>query len=273
MKALINPLLLLICIVLLAFGSQSPEHEQMWDYLPWVLGLCATAFCVNGVLALSRALSHRPALLSVGWSVVFIVFGSVTWALAPTKGDDSLSAAERQEMQARVKAWRAGGDPYAVDDNGDSLLLLAAGLGREDVLKSLLDDKDSLAQRADDYARAAHRAAERNRAGSLRLMLGAGLPADARAEGMNALHVAALYKAQRAAAVLLEHGADANAADALEGSTPLHHAVMADDAAMVALLLQHGADPKKADAEGREAASYARSEAVEAALRGEEVAR
>ncbi len=272
MKALVNPLLLLLCIILLACGFHSSEAEGVWAYLPWVLGLCATAFCVNGVLALSRALSHRPAMLSVGWAVVFIVFGSVAWALTPAKEDDSLSTAERQVLRDRVTAWRNGADPYALDDNGDSLLLLAAGLGREDVLKSLLEAPDALSEHAEDYACAAHRAAERNRAGSLRLLLEAGVPVDARIEGMSALHVAALHKAHRAATVLLERGADANLGD-VDGSTPLHLAVTADDAVMVAQLLQHGADPSKVDAEGRDAASNVRSEAVDAALRGEEVPR
>ncbi len=273
MKALVNPLLLLLCIVLLAFGSVGEEPERMWDYLPWVLGLCATAFCVNAVLALSRSFSRRPAMLSVGWAVVFIVFGSVAWSLAPSDEDDSVSAQERQELRERVKAWREGGNPYELDDNGDSLLLLAAGLGDEGVLRRLLREDDAaLTEHAAQYAAAAMRAAERNRADSLRLLFDEGLSPDVRVEGMTLLHVAAMNKSRRAATFLLERGAKVNAPDE-DGATPLHCAVVADDAVMVSLLVQQGANAAQPDAEGRDAASYARSEAVEAALRGEEVAR
>ncbi len=272
MKALVNPLLLLLCIVLLACGSLAPEPEGIWDFLPCVLGLCATAFCVNAVLALSRALSRRPALVGVMWAVIFVIFGSVAWVLAPAEEDGSVTAQERQVLRERVRDWRAGADAYAVDANGDSLLLLAAGLGREDVLTKLLADREALAAHAAHYALAAQRAAERNRMGCLRLLLEAGVSPNALAEGQAPLHAAASNRARRVAVFLLERGADANVADE-EGLTPLHRAVVADDAPMVAILLQRGADPKRVDGAGRDAASYARSEAVEAALRGEEVAR
>ncbi len=275
MKAFINPLLLILCILLLAFGATTwlqalggttpPDEAAQLSSAEWVLYICLMAVIVNGALGLARALSQRPSLPSIGWAVLFLLFGSSVWAITRTPVE-SLTSAEKQLLAERVIAWQGGQlNPYSPDENGDSLLTLAAGLGQQDLLADLLADPSALQAHPDAFARAAHRAAERNRDNTLRQLLAAGLPPDARWEGMTILHTATLCRAHRALACLLELGAPVNETDA-DDATPLHHAVLADDEEAIRLLLQHGADPTLGDADGRTPASYARSESILNAL-------
>ncbi len=257
MKAFANPLLLIICILLLTFGQVVPAAETSGVAETWALTLCLLGVIINGTLGTARAMSGYPSVQPIGWAVGFLVFGGVVWTLVSAESMGGVSSQERLLLRERVKAWHAGElSPYAMDENGDCVLTLAAGLGKEDVVSDLFAEAP-----ADIRARAAHRAAERNRTQVLRALHAAGLPMDARVEGLTPLHAAVFSKAHRAAACLLELGAPVNAADA-DGATPLHHAVLAEDAAMVRLLLLHGADPSLLDADGRDAASYARSEAL-----------
>ncbi len=268
MKPFLNPLLFLLCILLLVFGyvAAAPGEGGSSSIDTWVLTLCLLGVIINGTLGVARALTARPSVQSFGWAVGFLVFGSVVWALVSGDNTVGVSAQERAALHQRVEAWKNGQqNPWALDENGDSVLILAAGLGQEEVVSELLADAASVAAHADTLVRAAHRAAERNREAVLRQLLAAGAPADARHEGMTLLHTAALNQARRAAACLLELGASANAATA-DGSTPLHHAVLAEDEPMVRLLMQHGANPVQTDADGRNAASYARSERIIEAL-------
>ncbi len=268
MKAFLNPLLLVICVLLLAFGYASSASGEEGGSLAetWVLTLCLLGAIINGTLGVARVLTRRPAVACIAWAVGYLLFGSMAWVFVSGESTPSLSAQERALLEKKVEAWQAGQlDPYAPDDNGDSVLTLAAGLGRMDILHKVSTPGHALVH-AEAFARAAHRAAERDRAAVLEQFADiAYVPVDARAEGMTPLHTAALHKARRAAAELLERGADVHAA-AVDGLTPLHNAVLVDDEAMVHLLLEHGADPKRVDADGRDAASYARSEGILNAL-------
>ncbi len=265
MKAFTNPLLLLVCILLLAFAYVSAAEGQQTVAVvnTWVLTLCLLGVIINGTLGVARALTGRPSLESLGWAVGFLIFGSVVWTLVSSEGMESVSSQERALLEQQVEAWQAGRqDPWHVDANGDCIVTLAAGLGKMDVLHAVVQGEG----RADVLAQAVHCAAERNREQVLQLLIPAKVSADARLEdGSTPLHAAAIHRAHRAAACLLERGANVNAAME-DGSTPLHHAVLADDAGMVRLLLQHGADPARLNADGRDAASYARTEAVSEAL-------
>ncbi len=274
MKSLVNPLLLVLCILLLVFGIGSFLEGVAQGELPadkgmscadWVIYLCIMAVIVNGALGLARALAHRPSLLNIAWAVVFLIFGCCVWTLSQNE-EQSLAEREAVQLQERLDAWQGGQlSPFAVDDHGDCVLTLAAGLGREDIIADVLADAGANGYHQDALVRAAHRAAERNREQVLLQLHAAGVSPDARLQDVTLLHAAALHKARRAAACLLELGASPNATMA-EGSTPLHHAVLAEDEAMVQLLLQHGADPALTDADGRDAASYARSESIVNAL-------
>ncbi len=271
MKPLVNPLLLLACILLMASGALASGESGRLQFEGWVLALCLVAFLVNGALALARALSRYPSFESVGWSVIFFIFGGAVWVLLADDGHTSVSSLERATLRQRMKNWQEGGDPYAMDENGDSVLLLAAGLGKEKVLARLLQEKaGALAAHEELYAAAAMRAAERNQVAVLRQLAAVGVPVDARVEGMTPLHAAVLNQAHRSAACLLEMGAPVNVKD-IDGATPLHHAVLAEDHEMVLLLMQHGADPDIEDEQGRKPASYAHDEEMESILAMEEV--
>ncbi len=267
MKALANPLLLLAGIVLLAADSTvAAEGDAQLEGV--LLALCVLGFIVNVTLALARAVSARPAVACVLWAVAFLLFGSASWLLVSDDGPGSVTAQERISLRHHLKDWRAGGDPYALDEDGDSLLLLAAGLGRGKLITRLLEaDADALRAQPAQYAAALHRAAERNRVDVLRLLVAQGVPVDARVGEATALHAAALAGTRLSAACLLELGASVNAAGE-DAATPLHYAVEAEDAAMVRLLVQHGADPAQPDSEGNGAACYARTEEIDAALNG-----
>ncbi len=265
MKAFLNPLLLVASILLLAFGyiSSASGGEDGGVVETWVLTLCLLGVIINGTLGVARALTRRPSVQSMGWAVAFLIFGCVVWALVSGENTAGVSSQERAALHLREDAWRAGRqDPWALDENGDCVLVLAAGLGHEALVADLLEEARATGGHADVLVRAAHRAAARNREQVMRLLLAAdGVGADARLMDMTLLHTAALSKARRAAACLLELGANPNVTT-VDGSTPLHHAVLAEDVEMVRLLLQHGADAKKADADGRDAASYARTEGM-----------
>ncbi len=269
MKAFVNPLLFLVCILLLVFSALPSGGGVAF----WGLLLCVVAIITNGTLGVARALTGRPSIGSLAWAVGFLVFGSMVWVLISAEGGESQSAQERALLEQRVAGWKAGQlDPYALDENGDGVVTLAAGVGNMDVLRAV-GSAEAAEAYADVFARAIHRAAERNRDAVIEeLCLAISVPVDARVEGMTPLHTASLNRARRAAEVLLKLGADANAASA-DGSTPLHNAVLADDAELVHLLMQHNADPKRLNADGRDAASYARSEEVEAALHSQPAAR
>ena len=270
MKLLVNPLLLLVCIILMAFGTSDAVSADSLRLELWVLALCLMAVIINGALGLARALARRASLVSIGWAVVFLIFGGATWMLMSEQEPGSVSSQERHTLHERMKNWRAGGDPYALDENGDCVPVLAAGLGREEILNRLLEEDEAAMQRhATLYATAAMRAAEHNREDALRLLISHGVAVNARVEGITLLHAAAVNRARRSVACLLALGADVNAQDA-DGATPLHEAVLAEDDAIVRMLVQHGADPTLTDAEGRDAASYVRNEEMEAALAGKE---
>ncbi len=262
MRAFINPLLLVACILLLVVGAASPA----WTVTPWVLLVCIVAFVSNGTLGMARALTGRPSVQPLGWAVGFLMFGCVVWSLVSDGGMESVSSQERALLEQRLKAWKSGQvSPWHVDENGDCVLTLAAGLGRVDVIRDPdLSINDPIS--GVGYVAAAHRAAERNREEVLRALIPQRVAVDTRMGGMTPLHAATMHRASRAVTCLLELGADVHAVDA-EGMTPLHCAVLAEDAALVRVLLQHGADPSRLDNEGRDAASYARSEEVESALR------
>ncbi len=266
MKAFLNPLLFLACILLFVTGYLSAEEQGAAMLNTWAFTLCLVGVVVNGTLGIARMLAQRPGAQVMGWAVGYLVLGSVAWSLVSSDEELSVTAQERTLLRERVEAWKSGKlDPYAMDEYGESIISLAAGLGKTAILReALVEGAASFYPEA--VASAAHRAAERDRVEALDLLFGiAYLPVSARWQGQALLHTAALHKARRVAVRLLAPGVDANVRND-DGATPLHCAALAEDAAMVRLLLQHGADPALLDADGRDAASYARSEAVSEAL-------
>lgn len=253
MRDYANPLLLLVVVVLLACHVGGLCGSDACHV--WVLSLCATAFIVDAALAVARAVTHRRALMSVVWSVVFLIVGSCAWVMGSTSAADDEELIAYQELK---QAYSQGANPFAVDAHGDCLFTVAASVGRESVVKELLQAGNVAPEL---LAEAGRRAAENGRAGVLQVLLAAGLPVDA-AVGHTTLLCAAAQNARlNTINQLLTLGADPNLADA-EGTTPLMYAVQADNASAVNRLLQAGADVNRVDADGRAAASYARSSNV-----------
>ncbi len=270
MKAFLNPLLLTVCILLMVsdYVSAAVGDEAVPVLDSWVLTLCLLGVVINGTLGVARGLTQRSsALPCLSWSVAFLLLGCIVWSFVSGPEPERISSQERALLRERVDSWRAGIlDPFTLDENGDGIATLAASLGEEELLAEVLADAAAVQTHAEVLVRAVHRAAERNREQVLRQLLAAGVPVDARLEGLTPLHAAALGQARESAACLLEQGAAVNAGVEDDGATPLHQAVLADDEEMVLLLLRHGADPHLPDAAGRDAASYARTEGIIEAL-------
>jgi len=141
-------------------------------------------------------------------------------------------------------------------------VLDAAAAGRLDVLRLHLEsDQDALAARSPEGFTPLHLAAFFGGAGAVRMLLVAGMPADADQENPNRvrpLHSAVAAGDVEAAEALLDAGADPDAVQQ-GGYTPLLAAAHSDDAMMAALLLRHGADPTLAADDGRDPAAMAGS--------------
>lgn len=254
MRDYVNPLVLLAVMALLACRMSGVGSAGTLDV--WLLTLCVTAFIADATLAVARAMTHRRALMSVVWAVVYLVLGSCVWVMrsAPAAVDEEFTA--YLELQS---AYRQGADPLAADDEGDCLFTVAASLGGESVVRELLQKHSPVPGAL--LAEAGRRASENGKASVLKLLLEAGLPADAAVESTTLLCAAAQNARLNTMKLLLEQGASPNLADA-EGVTPLMHAVLADFAPAVRILLLSGANTEAVDANGRDASSYSRSAAV-----------
>lgn len=258
MRDYANPLLLLVVVILLACRMSGLGNAVSWDAS--LLALCVTAFVVDAALAVARAMSRRRALMSTVWAMVYLVLGSCVWVVS---GGSASEEGELSDLQRLEAACAAGGDPLAVDENGDSLLTVAASVGRLRVVEKVLTCGTPVP--AQQLHEAARRAAENGRDRVLERLLVAGVAPDTAVDSTTLLCAAAQNAQKKTVALLLQRGASARLADA-EGTTPLIHAVIADSAPVVQQLLQAGADVTATDAAGRDAASYVRSNKVEAAL-------
>ena len=131
-------------------------------------------------------------------------------------------------------------------------VLDAAATGRLDVLREQIEaDPDALAARSPEGFTPLHLAAFFGGGAAVRLLLAAGMDADADQENparVRPLHSAVAARDHDAARALLEAGADADCVQQ-GGFTPLLAAAHHDDAEMAELLLRHGADRTLAAAE------------------------
>lgn len=264
MKVFANPILLLIVMALLTWkiiGTEVAEDNPLLQPDIWVLCLCVTGCVVNGALSIAKALTHRAPLMGVVWSVMFLVLGCCAWVVV-THGD-AASRADERAYAAMKEAWHSQqAEPYAVNDEGQSLITLAAALGKTNDLKKLLQ----LPLPENQKVTAAFRAAEQGKKDALALLIQTGgVSPNAAAEESTLLCTAVCQGRKETAKALLLMGANVNLADA-EGLTPLMHAVIGEDVVAVRLLLDSGANVSATTPDGRDAASYSNAENISSLL-------
>ncbi|MBX3577058.1 MAG: ankyrin repeat domain-containing protein [Rhizobiaceae bacterium] len=146
-----------------------------------------------------------------------------------------------------------GADPARRDVNRERALMRAAVKGHADVIELLLAAGEPADSADDPYGVSPlHAAALAGRVDAARVLLAAGADAGNRDQGGETpLHAATTYGFAEIVAMLLAAGADPNAVDRTFGRTPVHKAAADDDAAPLARLLEAGGDPSRADRDGR----------------------
>ena len=176
-------------------------------------------------------------------------------ALASARDEAGLSAvliARYHRHDAALEALLAAQPELDVLD--------AAATGRVDVLRSHISaSRDALCARSPEGFTPLHLAAFFGGAEAVRLLLVAGMHADADQDNparVRPLHSAVAARDHDAARALLEAGADPDCVQQ-GGFTPLLAAAHHDDAEMAKLLLEHGADPTLAADDGRDPAAMA----------------
>lgn len=264
MKAFVNPFILLIVMGLFAWGL-TDRAEYGTDAGLWAVVVCATAFVVNGALCLSRGLTHRPALMSAVWTVVYLILSACGFILLNTPTDD-IYAEDKAALSEQLKGWKeAGKSPFANErEEQECLIVLAAGLGKNHLLRQLLELPEA-AKNADVLAKAAKAAAENKQKKALSLLLEAGVPVDAVSDGSSLLCTAVVNGNRDIVKFLLEKGANATLPDA-DGVSPIMHAVINDDLTSAGALMKHGANPAAKAKDGRDAFSCSRTAEMDEVL-------
>ena len=264
MRDYANPVLLFLITALFAWAmSDLPLSESAWAQPGlWLLTLCATGCLVNGALSIARGLAHRPVLGGIVWAMVHLILGSCAWAYLAQ--DDSVDRAELAKYRALIEQRELS--PYTADDEGDTLLSLAAGLGKDAVVRRLLAQHPHGEAEAPALTHAAWHAAQNGRDKALRVLLAAGVSPDADIADTTLLAAAVNSGRLKAVTALVENGADVNRAD-LEGNTPFLHAVINGDLSTARYLREHGADPHTPNRDGRTPADYSRSDKLDALMK------
>ncbi len=257
MRDVFNPLALLAVLLMLAMRVTSTEAEMVSTLDMLMLTLCTVGMVISAVLGVARMLVHRRALMPIVWALVYLIVGCCIWSISfaqPEAGDDTAAYSKLYD------AYLAGENPWAENEEGDTLPELAAAMGKRQVLSELLQEQTP-PMPPELKAASACAAAAAGKVACLELLLDAGVSVDARYAGNTLLNAAAQNGMTDTMQLLLRRGADVNAADD-DGMTPLMNAAMVDRSAPTRLLLEYGAERGLRDASGRDAASYARSEEV-----------
>ena len=264
MKDITNPILLLIVIALLSWKvSMGIETNAKVEIA--LLTLCVTGFVVNGLLGIARALARRKALMSVVWSVVFLIFCSCSWVTLRQEKDYREELAAYNELNAKWQQEHT--TPFTlVDREGRSLLELAAILGKKMAVRGLLAQPEA-AQAESIILKAAIHAAGNGHHELLRVLSQrqGGFDFNRMNDGITPLISAVLSNNQKCVQVMLEQSADPNMCNE-NGVSPLMHAVIDNNRNLAQLLIKHHADPTQKDNTGRDAYSCSRSERMDETL-------
>ena len=264
MKDYLNPLLLLVIIALFCWkvsvGIETPSSAEVA-----LLTLCVTGFIVNGLLSLARSLSSRKALMSVTWCCVFLILCSCAWVTIRQEKDYHDEIATYNTLNHK---WQQDGvNPYTLfDEEGRSLLELAAILGKKMAVRGLLAQPES-ADAPEVVLRAAINAAANGRHELLRILAQqkGGFDFNRSIDGSTPLIAAVLNDKVKSVDTLLILGANPDFCDA-NGVSPLMHAVIDNNRAIAQLLVNKGANPFLKDQTGRDAASCSRTASMDAVL-------
>lgn len=246
-KELVHIFFLLVVIALVALRSTGGEDIANRADL-WIFVICITVTLVDAALAIAASFTRRPVLGKVVWGGAFFVLGCALWAVR------ALPSGGEEDVYNRMKQQWAE-NPYAQDDEGETLFTRAAALGKVAELQRMIQRQTPP---ADQLIAAGCRAVEGNHVAALEELARLGLSASSARDGVPLLHAAAQYGRCDAIRWLVMRGAAVNARDA-EGSTALIQAAQSGSVAAVRLLLELGADVKLRDGTGLRAEDYARS--------------
>lgn len=264
MKDIFNPFLLLVVIALLSWKvSMGVEAGETVEIA--LLTLCVSGFLVNGLLSIAQALARRKAVMTVIWSMVYLIFCSCSWVTVRQEKDYRKELAAYNELNAQ---WQKGhSNPYTlVDSEGRTLLELAAILGKKVAVRGLLAQPE--AEQAEEIIlKAALHAAENGHHELLHILSQrkGGFDFDRQTETLTPLVAAVLSNNQKCTQMLLQLGANPNMCDE-NGVSPLMHAVINENRSIARLLVQHNADPTQKDNTGRDAFSCSRSDSMDEIL-------
>ncbi len=260
MRDYFNPAALLAVVGLFAWGMTDGGNAGVW-----ALAICVTAFVVNGALSLARMMARRPVLMGVVWSAAYLILSSCAWVMLQSPESDVYEE-EKAALQQRLTEWKElGNSPFTSPrQEQECLVVLAAGLGKNKLLRELLELPEAR-QNTGQLQLAARAAAENGQKRALQLLLEHGVSADSFAEGASLLSIAVINGRRDIAELLLKAGAQTNAPDA-EGIPPIMHAVINEDLPTARLLMQYGADAARKAPDGRDARSCSRSEEMDEIL-------
>ena len=176
-KELVHIFFLLVVIALVALRSAGGEDIANRADL-WIFVICITVTLVDAALAIAASFTRRPVLGKVVWGGAFFVLGCALWAVR------ALPSGGEEDVYNRMKQQWAE-NPYAQDDEGETLFTRAAALGKVAELQRMIQRQTPP---ADQLIAAGCRAVEGNHVAALEELARLGLSASSARDGVPLLH-------------------------------------------------------------------------------------